>query len=73
MSTVEKKEEFEALEEDDEFEEFEDGWVNQGEDKEDQTLWEDDWDDEDVEDDFSKQLRAEVEKLGTAQSSLSSQ
>jgi hypothetical protein len=27
------------------------------EDKEDQKLWDEDWDDEDVEDDFSAQLR----------------
>jgi len=63
MATTEKKEEFEALEEDDEFEEFEDGWVNEPEDKDDQRLWDDDWDDEDVEDDFSQQLRAEIQKL----------
>jgi 26 proteasome complex subunit DSS1 len=64
------KEELEVLVEDDEFEEFEEGttcgatlvnmtdWEeDQQRDKEDPTLWEDDWDDEDVEDDFSAQLR----------------
>lgn len=63
------KEELEALAEDDEFEEFEDGkirlvcvvtrkdWEEDKQDKEDPNLWEDDWDDEDVEDDFSAQLR----------------
>ncbi|KAI7835023.1 hypothetical protein BX661DRAFT_195578 [Kickxella alabastrina] len=43
-----------ALEEDDEFEEFDD--------KEDVTLWDDNWDDDDLEDDFSKQLRVELER-----------
>jgi len=28
------------------------------------TLWEDNWDDDDIEDDFSKQLREELAKLG---------
>jgi hypothetical protein len=31
--------------------------VDEGEDKDDQALWNDDWDDENVDDDFSKQLR----------------
>lgn len=57
------KEKFEALEEDDEFEEFEDDWIPEQEDKEDHTLWEDDWDDEDVEEDFSVQLRKELANL----------
>ncbi|WFD33219.1 hypothetical protein MCUN1_000032 [Malassezia cuniculi] len=30
-------------------------------------LWEDNWDDDDVEDDFSKALRAELEKSGAAE------
>uniref|UniRef100_A0A6B2LYR9 26S proteasome complex subunit DSS1 n=1 Tax=Arcella intermedia TaxID=1963864 RepID=A0A6B2LYR9_9EUKA len=60
-----KKEEFEGLEEDDEFEEFEDDWVETQEDKTDATLWEDDWDDEDIEDDFSAQLRQELTKVQT--------
>eukprot|EP01113_Clastostelium_recurvatum_P012142 TRINITY_DN1626_c0_g1_i3.p1 TRINITY_DN1626_c0_g1~~TRINITY_DN1626_c0_g1_i3.p1 ORF type:complete len:102 (-),score=32.16 TRINITY_DN1626_c0_g1_i3:48-332(-) len=58
------KVELEALEEDDEFEEFETGADNEeGEDKDDQQ-WEDDWDTDNVDDDFSKQLRAELEKGG---------
>ncbi|KAJ2391506.1 hypothetical protein GGI23_005405 [Coemansia sp. RSA 2559] len=51
------------LEEDDEFEEFEiEDWNEDAEDKEDVTLWDDNWDDDDLEDDFSKQLRVELEK-----------
>ncbi|KAI8324909.1 hypothetical protein GQ54DRAFT_308892 [Martensiomyces pterosporus] len=52
-----------ALEEDDEFEEFEvEDWNEDAEDKEDVALWDDNWDDDDLEDDFSKQLRVELEK-----------
>ncbi|GBB99370.1 hypothetical protein RclHR1_00350026 [Rhizophagus clarus] len=51
-----------ALEEDDEFEEFiAEDW-NETEEDQETHLWEDNWDDEDVEDDFSKQLRAEITK-----------
>ncbi|KAJ2909813.1 26S proteasome complex subunit [Coemansia aciculifera] len=53
-----------ALEEDDEFEEFDvDDWKKGDEDKEDSTAWNDNWDDNDMEDDFSKQLRVELEKV----------
>lgn len=53
-----------ALEEDDEFEEFEvEDWNEDAEDKEDISLWDDNWDDDDLEDDFSKQLRVELEKV----------
>ncbi|CAG8450910.1 15414_t:CDS:2 [Rhizophagus irregularis] len=49
-------------EEDDEFEEFiAEDW-NETEEDQETHLWEDNWDDEDVEDDFSKQLRAEITK-----------
>ncbi|KAG2235701.1 26S proteasome complex subunit DSS1 [Thamnidium elegans] len=52
-----------ALEEDDEFEEFAaEDWGENEEDQNDAHFWEDNWDDDDVEDDFSKQLRAELEK-----------
>ncbi|KAJ1936216.1 26S proteasome complex subunit SEM1 [Linderina macrospora] len=52
-----------ALEEDDEFEEFEvEDWTPDAEDKEDATLWDDNWDDDDLEDDFSNQLRVELAK-----------
>jgi len=62
------KEELDAIEEDDEFEEFEaTGGALDGEDLEDQHQWEDDWDTEDVDDQFSKQLRAELEKVSGSQ------
>ncbi|KJE97500.1 hypothetical protein CAOG_07348 [Capsaspora owczarzaki ATCC 30864] len=49
------------LEEDDEFEEFpQEEWNGSAEDKTDQQLWEDNWDDDAAEDDFAKQLRAEL-------------
>ncbi|KAI8984164.1 26S proteasome complex subunit DSS1 [Mycotypha africana] len=52
-----------ALEEDDEFEEFAaEDWGEYEEDPADAHFWEDNWDDDDIEDDFSKQLRAELEK-----------
>ncbi|XP_076183709.1 suppressor of exocyst mutations 1 [Ptiloglossa arizonensis] len=51
------------LEEDDEFEEFPaEDWTAVDEDNEDITVWEDNWDDDNVEDDFNKQLRAQLEK-----------
>ena len=31
-------------------------------DEEDLTIWEDNWDDDNIEEDFSKQLKAELEK-----------
>ena len=53
-----------SLEEDDEFEEFEnDEWDAAEEEKADIEQWENDWDDDDLTDDFSKQLRAELEKF----------
>ncbi|KAG1471857.1 hypothetical protein G6F56_001881 [Rhizopus delemar] len=52
-----------VLEEDDEFEEFAaEDWGEEEEDQNDAHFWEDNWDDDDIEDDFSKQLRAELEK-----------
>ncbi|KAM7126932.1 26S proteasome complex subunit SEM1-like, partial [Molossus nigricans] len=52
------------LEEDDEFEEFPaEDWTGLDED-EDAHVWEGNWDDDKVEDDFSNQLRAELEKHG---------
>jgi 26 proteasome complex subunit DSS1 len=63
MAKEPQKESLEVLEEDDEFEEFEDDWDPKDEDQTDEKQWEDDWDDEDVDDDFSKQLRSELEKL----------
>ncbi|CAG5890994.1 unnamed protein product, partial [Menidia menidia] len=52
------------LEEDDEFIEFPaEDWTGLDEDK-DEHVWEDNWDDDNVEDDFSNQLREELEKHG---------
>ncbi|CAG8628486.1 11815_t:CDS:2 [Acaulospora morrowiae] len=56
-----------ALEEDDEFEEFAAEDWNETEEDQETHLWEDNWDDEDVEDDFSKQLRAEITKTTAPQ------
>ena len=39
-------------------------WNEADEDQKDRDLWEDNWDDDNVEDDFSVQLRAELEKQG---------
>ncbi|CAL4956838.1 unnamed protein product [Urochloa decumbens] len=51
------------LEDDDEFEEFEvdQEWDDKEEGNEALQQWEDDWDDDDVNDDFSLQLRKELE------------
>ncbi|KAJ2710071.1 hypothetical protein H4R19_003934 [Coemansia spiralis] len=52
-----------ALEEDDEFEEFEvEDWDKDEEDEEDVALWDDGWEEDDLDDDFSQQLRTELEK-----------
>ncbi|XP_033624387.1 26S proteasome complex subunit SEM1-like [Asterias rubens] len=62
---TEKKIDLGLLEEDDEFEEFPaEDWGEDAEDPTDSNVWEDNWDDDNVEDNFSKQLRAELEKLG---------
>jgi 26 proteasome complex subunit DSS1 len=61
-----QKVELGLLEEDDEFEEFEtEDWNENEKDVESEpNLWEDNWDDDNVEDDFTLQLRAELEKRG---------
>jgi 26 proteasome complex subunit DSS1 len=52
-----------AFEEDDEFEEFEqDNWDSQVEDHYNLKQWEEDWDDEVKEDDFTQQLRQELSR-----------
>ena len=38
-------------------------WTGAAVDTEDATLWQDDWDDDEIDDDFCKQLRAELEKV----------
>ncbi|KAJ3130263.1 hypothetical protein HK098_004310 [Nowakowskiella sp. JEL0407] len=51
------------FEEDDEFEDFAvEDWDAAAEDKEDPQLWEDSWDKEEIDDDFTRQLRAELLK-----------
>mmetsp|Transcript_14691 Transcript_14691/g.17376 ORF Transcript_14691/g.17376 Transcript_14691/m.17376 type:complete len:84 (+) Transcript_14691:105-356(+) len=53
----------EAIEEDDEFEEFEPcRWDAHDEDAEDAQQWQDNWDDDDIEDHFTQQLRAELKQ-----------
>merc|ERR1712018_690439 len=53
------------LDEDDEFEEFPaKEWDAKQEDQTDVNVWEDNWDDDAVEDDFSVQLRSELENQG---------
>ncbi|XP_039290663.1 26S proteasome complex subunit SEM1 [Nilaparvata lugens] len=53
------------LEEDDEFEEFPaESWTGKEEDDKDINVWEDNWDDDNVEDDFNLQLRNELQKQG---------
>ena len=52
----------ELLEEDDEFEEFDDTTWNKVDTVSDEKLWQDDWDDEDDQgDDFIAQLRTTIE------------
>lgn len=53
----------EAIEEDDEFEEFEPcRWDTHDEDAEDAQQWQDNWDDDDIEDHFTQQPRAELKQ-----------
>ena len=50
-----------SLEEDDEFEEFpKEEWDDN--EKEPEIFWEENWDDDNIEDDFSKQLKAVLEQ-----------
>jgi len=57
-----------ALEEDDEFEEFEQQeWTATEQDAEDTTMWQDGWEDDEDEDAFTAQLRAELEKTEGAE------
>merc|ERR1712183_341371 len=51
------------LEEDDEFEEFQQQeWTAADEDAEDKTMWQDGWEDDEDDDNFTRQLRTELEK-----------
>jgi 26 proteasome complex subunit DSS1 len=63
----EAKVDADVLEEDDDFEEFEDDhWNDVKPVPEDELQWEDDWDDEEDDDDFAKRLREELAKGDTA-------
>jgi 26 proteasome complex subunit DSS1 len=58
----------EAVEEDDEFEEFEPAhWAAGDENAEDAQQWMDNWDVDDMDDDFTKNLRAELAKSSSKQ------
>ena len=60
-----KKEQLGLLEEDDDFEEFPAAeWDSKDEDGDDVNVWEDNWDDDSVEDEFSQQLKSELSKEG---------
>ena len=52
---------YEIVEEDDEFEEFEDeGWMDRKDEQEEKLYWADDWDNDDVNEEFAVQLRQEL-------------
>eukprot|EP00598_Pedospumella_elongata_P010384 CAMPEP_0184999608 /NCGR_PEP_ID=MMETSP1098-20130426/66002_1 /TAXON_ID=89044 /ORGANISM="Spumella elongata, Strain CCAP 955/1" /LENGTH=72 /DNA_ID=CAMNT_0027526635 /DNA_START=20 /DNA_END=238 /DNA_ORIENTATION=+ len=72
MSTKEVKKDdlpksaLELLEEDDEFEEFEgSSWEDSAAKAEDNQLFQDDWEDDNTNDDFTQQLRAQIESSNT--------
>ncbi|XP_011623726.1 protein DSS1 HOMOLOG ON CHROMOSOME V-like [Amborella trichopoda] len=59
---VNEEPKIDLFEDDDEFEEFEsEEWDDKEDGNEVLQLWEDDWDDDDVNDDFSIQLKRELE------------
>ncbi|KAJ3341581.1 hypothetical protein HDU93_004483 [Gonapodya sp. JEL0774] len=54
-------------EEDDEFEEFEvEDWTAADEDQDEASMWDDHWDNDDLDDEFTMQLRAELVKADAA-------
>mmetsp|Transcript_26 Transcript_26/g.67 ORF Transcript_26/g.67 Transcript_26/m.67 type:complete len:85 (+) Transcript_26:84-338(+) len=60
-------ENLDALEEDDEFEEFEEQeWTVEDRDAEDTTMWQDGWEDDEDDDQFTQHLRAELAKTDGA-------
>jgi hypothetical protein len=62
----ETKNEVELFEEDDEFEEFDiENWDAKAEMNEEQSLWGDNWDDDDVDDQFLSQLRTQLQQRTT--------
>jgi len=65
MSENKSKVEVDMLHEDDEFEEFEtDDWDIRKEDQTDIKVWEDNWDDDNIDTDFANHLRQELENQG---------
>ena len=65
MADANKAVDLGLLEEDDEFEEFpSEEWDSKDEDQSDINVWEDKWDDDTVQDDFSVQLRNELATQG---------
>jgi len=62
---LEGKVELSLLNEDDDFEEFPaEEWDETDPQTQTNRVWEDDWDDDMIEDDFSNELRAELQNLG---------
>ena len=60
-SAVPKKDEIDVLEEDDDFEEFDQQeWNEHDEDAVDAGMWHDGWDDDDDDDDFTAALKKEL-------------
>eukprot|EP00967_Tisochrysis_lutea_P132480 scaffold231277_cov33-Tisochrysis_lutea.AAC.2 len=61
-----------TVQEDDEFEEFEEQeWTEGDEDVEDPTMWQDGWEDDEEDENFTNQLRAELQATeATAQQSI---
>ncbi|PSC73955.1 26S proteasome complex subunit DSS1 [Micractinium conductrix] len=60
----------EQIVEEDEFEEFEaEDWDARAEEPQNAALWEQDWDDDNIEDDFSQRLKAELQRQAAAQGS----
>eukprot|EP00602_Paraphysomonas_sp_CaronLab_P001159 CAMPEP_0185018116 /NCGR_PEP_ID=MMETSP1103-20130426/951_1 /TAXON_ID=36769 /ORGANISM="Paraphysomonas bandaiensis, Strain Caron Lab Isolate" /LENGTH=67 /DNA_ID=CAMNT_0027547829 /DNA_START=60 /DNA_END=263 /DNA_ORIENTATION=+ len=66
MSTTEKENVLDILEEDDEFEEFENSNWEDATGADDGQLWQDDWDDVDTNDDFTEQLRQQFESTSNS-------
>ena len=62
-----KKNAMEAIEEDDDFEEFEPAhWAAGEEVSEDTQQWQDNWDADDMDDEFTKNLREELSKVSSS-------
>eukprot|EP00615_Pteridomonas_danica_P017434 CAMPEP_0114386578 /NCGR_PEP_ID=MMETSP0102-20121206/6714_1 /TAXON_ID=38822 ORGANISM="Pteridomonas danica, Strain PT" /NCGR_SAMPLE_ID=MMETSP0102 /ASSEMBLY_ACC=CAM_ASM_000212 /LENGTH=64 /DNA_ID=CAMNT_0001543449 /DNA_START=29 /DNA_END=223 /DNA_ORIENTATION=- len=63
MAEQTKQPTFEVLEEDDEFEEFQEkDWTEKEQDQSDPVQFSEDWDDTELDDDFVNRLRTELQK-----------